>query len=287
MADVKNRNIYRGSSKVFDPLNPRRSSAIEMLNVDNVDGDLDSALTAALMEVGMETKVGRHRVPLHSITANWVDNTKALCVAKFGFKGAKQTGGFKEGISLKTGYGSARWIQKPYDDLGDPSYKGNAKKDDSETVVGLGGVGSPSGVIEVDKNRVPKQYTWRMPIWIITVAVVTAENPASTIGHYIAHINSDHLLWDGFHIPRKTLRFDGANIDYLKNGYGVTYQFSHRRDGWVEQWPKLNKTDTSEGGKKGTPIRGSEPGNILMAPMLPSLSFAYQSGSGSPGFPDS
>ena len=273
-AKVKNRNIYRGSSKVWDTSDKRRSSAIEMLNVDDIDGDLDSALRAAWAEVAPHTRVGNQIIPLQSITANWVGNTNALCVAKFGFKGGTKSGGFKTGISLKTGHGSARWIQRSHSSTGGPMFRGAGDKKDK------GGIGSPNGVIQLDNNEHPKQYTWKMPIWIITVAVITRQNPASTIGHYIAHINSNLLNWDGFKIPIHTLRFDGANIDYLRNNYGVTYQFSHRRDGWFEQWSKLNATNQPKIGKKGQPIKGDSPENIVKARMLPEMNFA------NPNFPE-
>jgi hypothetical protein len=250
MADIKNRNIYRGSSKNYDPIDPRRSSAVEMFNVDNIAGNLDNALVAGASKFLGGTTVGQQFLPLQSIRANWVDNTKALCTAKFGFRSSRAAGGF-DGISLSLGTGSARWIQLPYDESGGPAFR--QKKDTVALKNGgsefRGGAGSPNGKLNI-RQGISTAWIWRMPIWIIDIKVTLKSNPASEVGHYLATINSDPLIWDGFSIPKGTLKFKGADIKYVRDGYQVAYTFAHRRDGWFEQWPST-RAYIPEDPKKG------------------------------------
>ena len=280
MADIKNRNIYRGSSKNYDPTDPRRSSAVEMFNVDNIAGNLDNALVAGASKFLGGTTVGQQFLPLQSIRANWVDNTKALCTAKFGFRSSRAAGGF-DGISLSLGTGSARWIQLPYDDNGAPAFR--QKKETVALKNGgsafRGGAGSPSGKLNLNAKLMSKQWVWKMPIWIIDIKVTLKSNPAQRVVHYLATINSDDIIWDGFSIPKGTLKFKGADIKYVRNGYQVAYTFAHRRDGWFEQWPSDKKSE-SVNPDQGEFIGHRRP-DYDLAQMFEAVSYV------SPGFPDS
>jgi len=271
MANIKNRNIYRGSSKNYDPTDPRRSSAVEMFNVDLIADNLDNALLAGAAKFFGGTKVGGQILPLQSIKANWVDNTKALCTAKFGHRSSRAAGGF-EGISLSTGTGSARWIQLPYDKDKNPAFSAD---------------GRPAGKLKLnEKQTISKQWVWKMSIWVIDIKITLRSNPASQVGQYLATINSDPITWDGFKFPAKTLKFKGADIKYVRNGYQVAYTFAHRRDGWYEQWPAIKKGEdtfdqTYGSTKEKVRIPGKDEPDYVTSQMFQAVSYT------SPGFPDS
>ena len=91
-------------------------------------------------------------------------------------------------------------------------------------------------------NRVtpPTPYSLRVPAWVIAVWGVLDSNPAGEVGDKLETVNVSGVTFGGFQFPAKTLRFDGAVIDwYEENGadkFPFQYVFTHVKGTWADEY---------------------------------------------------
>lgn len=230
MAIVKARNLHVGTQFTTGIFDTRRTQAREMLWVDAINNDLNSAIISARSAVPLFRNVGGVVVPLDTVTATYISNSKAMVAADYRFisNGGTKDCGFNR-IKLSTGHESVQWyrtaIVNGQTGPGDPYFDAQ---------------GRPKGDIHFrilqDGSRLEIPYQRIVPVWHLQVRTTLGFNPAGIIKRFMSRqINRNAISWDGFPLDQYTVRFDGADILYLGQSYDVIYNFSLRGDGWYRQ----------------------------------------------------
>lgn len=230
MATTQGRNLHSATQYTRGIVDTRKTSARELTWVSGIGNDLNNAIASARTAVPLFRNVNGVTVPLDTLTATYISDTRAFVAADYRFNaGGTADCGFNR-VELSTGYENIPWIRLGITSGGKPSFD----------ALGRPGLGQTLGIYnevpDPDGGTLVRPYMWTVPVWHLHVTTVLTFNPAQSISKFMRkQVNADSVTWDKFAIRKHQIRFNGASIRYKSKVYFVEYNFSIRGDGWFKQ----------------------------------------------------